>query len=73
LVKVLLIDQEYLFQEAFKKLMEKVENCQLIGVAETGIDAMKIVNQFHPQIVFSEVLMGQENGIDICREIGYRC
>ena len=69
MVKVLLIDQEYLFQEAFKKLMEKVENCQLIGVAETGIDAMKIVNQFHPQIVFSEVLMGQENGIDICREI----
>lgn len=69
MVKVLLIDQEYLFQEAFKKLMEKVENCQLIGMAETGIDAMKIVNQFHPQIVFSEVLMGQENGIDICREI----
>ncbi len=69
MIKILLIEQEYLFQETFKKLMDKVENCQLVGVAETGIDAMKMVNTFHPQIVFSEVLMGRENGIDICGEI----
>ena len=69
LIKILLIDQEHLFQKAFEILVERVENCHLVGVAETGIDAMKMVKKHHPHVVFSEILMGQENGIDICREI----
>ena len=69
MTKVLLIDQETLYQKAFAKMIDKTEGCNLIGIAESGTDAMNLMNQFHPQVVFSEVLLGNENGIDVCRAI----
>ncbi len=69
MVKVLLIEQEALYQKAFSKMIEQADNCQLVGVAESEKDAMRMVSQFRPQIVFSEVILGRENGIEICRKL----
>lgn len=69
MVKVMLIEREYLFQKAFAKMIDRVDNCCLVGIADSGMEAMEMVQQFHPQIVFSEVFLGNENGIDICKGI----
>ena len=69
MVKVLLIEQELLYQKAFRKIVEQTDNCTLVGVAESGEDALDLMRTKHPQVVFSEVILGHENGIDICRDI----
>lgn len=69
MTRILLIEQETLYQKAFAKMIEKTDNCCLIGIAESGMEAMDMMGKFHPQVVFSEVLMGNENGIDICKNI----
>ena len=69
MVKVLLIEQEALYQKAFAKMIDKAEDCQLVGVAESGRDAMNMVSQYRPQIVFSEVALGRENGIEVCQRL----
>lgn len=69
MVNVMLIDQESLFQKAFRKIMEGIEECRLIGVAETSDEAIRIFNNHHPQVVFADVVVGTESGISICRRI----
>lgn len=69
MINVLLIDQEELFQRAFTKLIEKQSNCKLVGIAENGNEAIEYMEKYHPQIVFSDVLLGDENGIDVCKGI----
>lgn len=69
MINVLLIDQEFLFQRAFTKMMDDLEGCRLVGVAETGAEAFALLNRFHPQIIFADVMLGQENGIDLCKKI----
>lgn len=67
--KVLLIEQETLYQRAFSRMMEGNEDTSLIGIAENGMEAIEMVNQYHPEFIFSEVQLGKENGIDICKAI----
>lgn len=69
MIKVLLIEQETLFQKAFAKMVENTEGFTLVGIAESGIQAMNMMNRYHPQVVFSEVVLGNENGIDVCKNI----
>lgn len=69
MVNVLLIDQEFLFQKAFSKMITDMEDCHLVGVAQNGSEAMTLLNLYHPQVIFSDVMVGEENGIDICRKI----
>ena len=69
MIDVLLIDQEYLFQQAFGKMLEDMDNCRLVGVAENESEAMQLVNRYHPQVIFSDVMIGEENGIELCQRI----
>lgn len=69
MIQVLLIEQEGLYQNTFRKIMERQKNCQLVAIAENGMEAMRYVEKYHPQMIFSEVLLGKENGIDVCRAI----
>ncbi|MBQ9155579.1 MAG: response regulator [Eubacterium sp.] len=69
MVSVMLIDQEYLFQKAFRKMLDGIDDCNLVGVAQTGEEALDMVNSHHPQVVFADVVLGKENGISLCRRI----
>ncbi len=72
MIQVLLIEQEKLYQRAFEKILERQGNCKLVAVAENGMEAMKFVEKHRPNMIFSEILLGNENGIDICRAIKNR-
>ena len=50
-------------------MIEGIQNCKIVGFAENGPEAMKMVHKYHPQIVFSEIQLGHENGIDVCRAV----
>ena len=69
MVNILLIDQEPLFQQAFARMITEAEDCHLVGIAETSKEAFEIINRYHPQIVFCDVLLGMENGIALCNLI----
>ena len=58
MVSVMLIDQEYLFQKAFRKMLDGIDDCNLVGVAQTGEEALDMVNSHHPQVVFADVVLG---------------
>ena len=63
MVNILLIDQEPLFQQAFSKMITETEDCQLVGIAENSKEAFEIISRYHPQVIFCDVVLGMENGI----------
>lgn len=69
MLQVMLIDQEFLFQKAFGKMMDDIRGCQLVGVAENGIQAMDMMKLYHPKVIFADAALGLENGISLCRKI----
>ena len=69
MINVMLVDQECLFQKAFKKMLDGIDDCKLVGVAETSEEAMELLNFHHPQVVFADAVLGQESGISLCRRI----
>lgn len=69
MINVMLIDQERLFQKAFRKIMEGIEDCRLVGVAENSEEAMELFDHHHPQVVFSDAVLGRESGISVCQRI----
>ncbi len=69
MIGVMLIDQESLFQRAFRKIMDSIEDCTLVGVAENSAEAIELFNCHHPQVVFADAVVGGESGISICAKI----
>ena len=69
MVQVMLINQEFLFQKAFSRMMDDIKGCNYVGVAENGIQAMDMISQFHPGIIFADAMLGLENGIALCKKI----
>lgn len=70
--RILLIDQDTLFRKAFSKMIAQTSGCELIGIAKNGMEAMELMDRFHPDIVFSDVMIGIESGISICNTI-HKC
>lgn len=69
MIHILLVDREYLFQQAFAKMIGETEECQLIGIAENSKEALDLINRYHPQIVFADAALGMESGIALCQVI----
>lgn len=69
MVQVMLVNQEFLFQNAFCKMVDDINECQLVGVAESEVEAMDMMSRFQPKVVFADVLLGLENGIQLCAKI----
>ena len=69
MVQVMLVNQEFLFQNAFRKMVDDINECQLVGVAESEVEAMDMMSRFRPKVVFADVLLGLENGIQLCAKI----
>lgn len=66
---VMLIDQKSLFQKAFRKIIDSLDDFKLVGIAENSNEAIDIFNQTRPQVVFADVVVGHESGISICQKI----
>lgn len=67
--EVLIVDDEPLMREALARMINMVEDFEVCGVAETGTQAVAKVQQDHPDIVFMDVVMPDENGIRAAQKI----
>jgi DNA-binding NarL/FixJ family response regulator len=71
-VRVLLVDDHTLFRQGLRTLLEKHGGFQVVGEAEDGRTAVKIVEELHPDIVVMDIAMKGLNGIEATRQIRQR-
>ena len=72
IIKILLIDDNRFFMEALSYIIEANKQLKVIGIANTGKEALKKMEETHPDIVIIDVVLPDINGIRLAKEIFQR-
>jgi DNA-binding NarL/FixJ family response regulator len=63
-IRVLLADDHELVRAGFRSLLQKLSEVEVVGEAEDGRDALRLVAQQQPDIVLMDITMPGLNGLD---------
>jgi two-component system, OmpR family, alkaline phosphatase synthesis response regulator PhoP len=68
--KILIADDEAYIRLLIEQTLEDLEEAGVeIITAENGSDALRIIQEEEPQLVFMDVMMPKMNGFDVCRAV----
>ncbi|HJV15793.1 MAG TPA: response regulator transcription factor [Bacillales bacterium] len=62
--KIAIIDDHQLFREGVKRILEFEKSFQVIAEGDDGNEALKLVEEFHPDVVIMDINMPHVNGVE---------
>ena len=66
LLKVLLVDDEIMIREGFKRLFDwQAHGCEVVGEAADGVQALSQIEQLSPDIVIMDINIPTINGLKV--------
>ncbi|MCG3208710.1 MAG: Transcriptional regulatory protein DegU [Anaerolineae bacterium] len=68
-IKVLLADDHALFREGLRSLLTDQDDIEIVGEAEDGLEAVKLVPQLQPAVVLMDINMPVIDGVEATRMI----
>lgn len=68
-IKLLIADDHRLVREGIESMISRTEDIQVVGVAETGEDAINKVRELNPDVVLLDIVMPGMNGVEAARWI----
>ena len=68
-IRVLIVDDHKIMREGLRSLLEKQPDVEVVAEAESAQKALKLVEEFMPNIVIIDVVMPSLNGIEATRRI----
>lgn len=69
MIRALIIDDEKPSRDELKFLLSEIENIELIGEAEDGVEALKIITRYEPDLLFLDIRMPEISGIELAESI----
>jgi DNA-binding NarL/FixJ family response regulator len=66
---ILIVDDHPLVREGLKSVINTHPNYEVIGEAENGSSALRMVNNLKPDVVLMDVSLPDQSGIEITRQI----
>lgn len=63
--KVIIVDDESAGRKLIKEYLEDFADYFIVGEANNGVDAVKIINEFKPDLVFLDIQMPGLNGFEV--------
>ncbi len=73
MIKVLLVDDHDLVRKGIKRLLDDVDDINVIAEAGTGEQAIRIVKELKPDVVLMDVSMPGIGGLEATRKINKSC
>lgn len=70
-IKALIIDDERLAREEIKTLLAKWDEIEILAEAENAIEAIKLIEHTHVDLLFLDIHMPQKNGFELLEELDY--
>jgi DNA-binding NarL/FixJ family response regulator len=71
-IRVLLVDDHTLFRDSLRSLLERSNNIEVVGEAESGVGAIDQAVQLAPDVVLMDIAMSNVNGLQATRRIKKR-
>lgn len=70
--KIIIIDDEALIRRSTTKLIEQnLPQCEVVGEAESASDGIKLIEQYNPDIIITDIYMNGMNGLDMLSNANY--
>ena len=67
-IRCLIVDDSPSFLRAARTLLE-MEGVTVLGVATTGADALRRVEELRPNVTLVDIDLGRESGLDVARRL----
>jgi CheY-like chemotaxis protein len=67
-LRVLIVDDNTHFLTAARRLLER-EGMRVVGVASTGAEATRLVEELRPDVTLLDVDLGDESGFDVAQRL----
>ena len=64
-VRVLIVDDEQLALSRLSRLLEQIEDVEIVGALDSGSEALAAINRVHPDLVILDIEMPHMDGFDI--------
>ena len=68
-IKVLLVDDQELFREGVRVIVDAQEGMSVVGAAADGLEAVQLVDELTPDVVLMDVRMPEMDGVEATRQI----
>lgn len=68
-VSVLIVDDHMIMRDGLKALLNRAEDVEIVGEASDGKEALKKVQELHPDVVVMDLTMPRMSGIEATRKI----
>lgn len=69
MIKVLIVDDSIIFRRILQDTLKKNPRIKVIGTAENGVEAIKLIRTLRPDVVVLDVEMPQKDGIETLDEL----
>lgn len=68
-VSVVSVDDHEIFRLGLISILHKIPSIKVIGDVENGVHLFNLLKQNVPDIIFMDIDLGDENGIDVTRKV----
>jgi DNA-binding NarL/FixJ family response regulator len=68
-ISVLLVDDQELFREGVRVIVDAQEGMAVVGTAADGVEAVRLVDELAPDVVLMDIRMPEMDGVEATRQI----
>lgn len=68
-ISVLLVDDQDLFREGVRVIVDAQEGMAVVGAAGDGLEAVQLVDELEPDVVLMDIRMPEMDGVEATRQI----
>ena len=72
-ITVLIADDQTLFREGIKDLLDGEKTLQVVGEAGDGVEALRLVKKLKPNVILLDIKLPHMDGIEATRQIHRDC